>query len=585
MGRLPVLTVFLSDSTGSLSVPVVRLLTSTLLELHRTHSDGDAARNSVSRPFGLILLWRLMLVCECLLRGGSQSLAQITESTELTRESVINGLRVLIHQNCVQAFSTQRDGSFGEEPKRVTQYIALFDNVIHKLRAPKFMQIVSEELGDDCLEIFQGLIQHGRLSFQQIIERRQETTGSPDIHILRENFSRLLDARYIERCPIPNPFLEPLSEEEIRAIKRGVKSAKGEEIKGSLQDCISTEERALEASLEESMRFLMVMDDVTEKNDEEGSKSVILPMKRKQDVLDPDKMKEVLWRVNFEEFVLRLRNKACISYVKTRINDEAGMVLSAMLELSRLSGSRQKIEKTVLLPSALISYIYYKIFGAFYQPTHAYLSLNAIYDEVIKKEGGVGMDFERTRVSLHQLECETLKGVDENYSIDIKSIIEQAQNEEVEAVVLKRYGGVSAYRIFRLLSRDRRFLETDKITATVFVDKKETVKILYKLWKDEFVHMEKVASSGATKQSYFLLWRCNKQTVWKQVLDEMYHAALNLRLRIAHEIEQGKEVLQLPREKLVGELARKYKLMARVKTILESSLMNLDDAIMLFHHF
>ncbi|KAL6541575.1 hypothetical protein OROGR_011061 [Orobanche gracilis] len=558
------------------------------------HSDGDAAWNSISHPFGLILLRRLVLVCECLLRGGSQTLAQITESTELTRENVINGLRVLIHQNCVQAFSTQRDGSFGEQPKRITQYMALFDNVIHKLRAPKFMQIVSEELGDDCFEIFQGLVQHGRLSFQQIIERRQETTGSPDIHTLRENFSRLLDARFIERCPIPNPFLEPLSEEEIRAIKRGVKSAK------------SIEERALEAALEESMRFLMIMDDVTEKNDDEGSKSVTLPVKRKQDVLDPDKMKEVLWRVNFEEFVLRLRNKACISYVKTRINDEAGIVLSAILELSRLSGSRQKIEKTVLLPSALISWIYYKTFGAFYQPSPCMwhctwmgfplwtcivaklvsdMSLNAIYDGVIKKEGGIGMDFERTRVSLHQLKCETSKGVDENYSIDIKSIIEQAQNEEVEAVVLKRYGGVSAYRIFRLLSRDRRFLETDKITASVFVDKKETVKILYKLWKDEYVDMEKVASSGATRQSYFLLWRFNKPTVWKQVLDEMYHAALNLRLRIAHEMEQGKEVLQLPREKLVGELERKYKLIARVRTILESSLMNLDDAIMLFHHF
>ncbi|GFP82228.1 hypothetical protein PHJA_000366000 [Phtheirospermum japonicum] len=160
----------------------------------------------------------------------------------------------------------------------------------------------------------------------------------------------------------------------------------------------------------ESMRFLMEMDDVNEKDDEESSskpgKKGLLRLD--EDVLDPDKKKEVLWRVNFEEFMRRLRNKACISYVKTKINDEAGIVLSAILELSERSDTRPKIEKT------------------------SYLSLNAIYDEVIKKEGGLGMDFERIRVSLDHLGCETLSvGLDDSYSIDIKGIIEMAQNEEV----------------------------------------------------------------------------------------------------------------------------------------------------------
>lgn len=40
-------------------------------------------------------------------------------------------------------------GGFGEAPRIITKYMALFENIIHKLRAPKFMQIVSEELGND----------------------------------------------------------------------------------------------------------------------------------------------------------------------------------------------------------------------------------------------------------------------------------------------------------------------------------------------------------------------------------------------------------------------------------------------------
>lgn len=226
----------------------------------------------------------------------------------------------------------------------------------------------------------------------------------------------------------------------------------------------------------------------------------------------------------------------------------------------------------------IINHLTYKVLFS------AYLSINAIYDEVIKKEGGLGMDFERIRASLEQLGCQCLEtGVDENYSIDIKGIIESAQTEEVESVVLRRYGR-EAYRIFRLLSKAGRFLESDKISDTTFVEKKDTIKILYKLWKDDYLHMEKVMTSGA-KQSLFLLWRVNKEPLREHVLDEMYHAALNLRLRIAHEQDKGKEILQLPREKLVGELEKRYKLLGKVRVILESSLMNLDEAIMLFHDF
>ena len=40
----------------------------------------------------------------------------------------------------------------------------------------------------------------------------------------------------------------------------------------------------------------------------------------------------------------------------------------------------------------------------------------------------------------------------------------------------------------------------------------------------------------------FMLWKVNKSCLWQHVLDEMYHAALNLSLRVIHEQEQKKEV-------------------------------------------
>lgn len=43
----------------------------------------------------------------------------------------------------------------------------------------------------------------------------------------------------------------------------------------------------------------------------------------------------------------------------------------------------------------------------------------------------------------------------------------------------------------------------------------------------------------------FLLWKVNKQNLWEHVLDEMFHAALNLSHRLAYERErQNVEVWQ-----------------------------------------
>lgn len=40
-------------------------------------------------------------------------------------------------------------GAFGDAPKIITQYMALFDNIIHRMRFPKFIEMVSQELGKE----------------------------------------------------------------------------------------------------------------------------------------------------------------------------------------------------------------------------------------------------------------------------------------------------------------------------------------------------------------------------------------------------------------------------------------------------
>ncbi|XP_010251272.1 PREDICTED: DNA-directed RNA polymerase III subunit RPC3 [Nelumbo nucifera] len=507
-------------------------------------------------------------VCECLLRKGSLTLADITRFTELPQAQVKNCLLVLIQHNCVQAFSIQIEGGVGAAPKVITQYTAIFDNILHRMRFPKFLTIVSEELDKECEEILEGLFQHGRLTLEQIILRavsNQNEGNSTVQDAVRESFVRIVSSHYVERCPASEPFLAPPDEEENPTKKRAKSARLAEEIE-------TLEKRAISAAAPlESERFAVITDTGTDvkSGDRSGSRflDTAIGEKRKHEALEMDREtmaticeKEVLWRANFEAFIRRLRHKACVANVRARMDDGACTVLNAMLEATRNAESRIKTENSVPL------------------------SMDAILAEVMKSEGGRSMTVERVRAALGQLGCRSSpRGAEDSHSVDLRNIIEIAQNDEMESIVLKRYGR-DAYRIFRLLSKTGRLVETDKISDITFVDKKEAPKILYNLWKDNYLHMEKLTSQGS-KQSDFLLWKVNRSSLWKQILDEMCHAALNLSQRLAYEFEQEHEILQLPREKRVGAQGKRFERIRKVKVILESSLMKLDDAIMLFHDF
>lgn len=514
-------------------------------------------------PFGIKLAVHIITndfgnlvskICECLLRKGTLSKAQISGFTGLPQDKVKKGLWVLIQHNCVQAFALEQEGGARDTTLVVTQYMALFNNIIHRLRFPKFMIIVSKEHDKEGVEIFEGLLQHGRLTLAQILDRAlaSSSEGSRDSH--HESFIKLVGCRFVERCPAPEPLIPLPTEGETPAKKGGGKS-KAARIEVTLED------RALAAAIPMDAERFAISDDQGVDSDEEKSKSKISGLKagekRKQDTLEWDSeldimgaKKEPVWRVNFDEFINRLRIRACVEYARAEYDNAAAVILNAMLEGTKWTDSTVS------------------------------LSLDSIFEEVIKSEEGLTMNLERLRCSLEQVDfCSEENDV---YSVNLNHIIKEAQLEEVECIVKKRYG-IEAYRMFRSLS-DGRPLDTDKISERTFVDKKITPQILYKLWKDNYIQMEKI-TTGGPRQTDFFLWFVTKDNLWHQILDEMYHAALNLCLRYAYEVDQDREIQNVNMERIPPEIQKRRLRLRNVRILLDSSLMKLDDAIMLFHDF
>ncbi|KAJ7969945.1 DNA-directed RNA polymerase III subunit RPC3 [Quillaja saponaria] len=501
-------------------------------------------------------------VCENLLRKGTLTLEHLIRFTELTREQVKNSLLVLIQHNCVQAYSLEVEGGSTYGAKANTQYLAIFDNILHRLRFPKFLATVSENFDNECVELFEGLLRDGRLTITQMVARASQRENPVAEDVVRDSLLKLVTARYVERCPVPEPVISKLDKDETTAKKRAAKSAKINEITETLEQSVLAAAVPMEV-----IRFSVTTNTGSCVNRDISSNSspiIGVGEKRKLDAYGLDKEpsaeeKElVLWRANFEEFIRGLRHKACTENVRKRLDDDAAMVLKAILEETRSAEEKVKMESSVPL------------------------SLNTIFEAVIKIEVGRTMTFDRVQALLVQLGCPQ-RSSDASFSIGLNNIIELARNDEVESIVKNRYGQ-EAYRMFRLLSKSGCLLETDKIANDTFVEKKDTPKILYKLWKDDYLHMEKLAFLGF-KQPDFLLWKVNKLELWKHILDEMCHAALNLSIRLAYEKEKDNEVLNIPKEKRVGPVVERFKRIRKVWLLLESALMKLDDALMLFHDF
>ncbi|XP_072979255.1 uncharacterized protein [Typha angustifolia] len=503
----------------------------------------DLAIDLITTHFGDLVA----KVCSCLLKHGPISLQEISRFTQLSSSRVKNCLLVLIQHNCIQAFSSPK----GSSEKLVTLYAALFDGILHRMRFPKFLGIVNDDLGEQCETLLEGLLQNGRLTFEQLLERtisKLPEASESTRKELRVNFNKLVHSHYVERCPKPEPFLVPTSEDQSTR-KRGAKTNE--------QSSPLEQQAATAAALSHAERFSEIPDIETETvNFDVADHHHVFSAgdKRKYEALEIDQElestiteNEVLWRANYEKFVYCLKKKACASNVRARLGLDAGLILEAMVE----ANGQEKVGTKNSVTS----------------------SMNIILERVREKPGGIAMTLEHIRVVLDQLNSHSsTDDAGALYTIDLNNIIEACQNDEVEALVQARYGQ-EAYRIFRLLVKSGHPIETDRIAEVTFVEKKDAQLILYKLWKDEYLDMEKVTLhvSGPAQLSF---WKLNKKALWEHILDDMYHAALNLSQKISHIVEQQHEVSRDTERHLL-----------RRKIILQQSLLKLDDALMLFHDF
>ncbi|CAN6487074.1 unnamed protein product [Victoria cruziana] len=508
-------------------------------------------------------------VCNCLLEKGALTMQDLARFTKLKLSQLKNTLLVLIQHNCVQAFTRSTDDDNLATPRVFTEYIALFENILHRLRFSKFLALVREKFNSQCENIMRVLLEHGRLTFDQLMTRgvwmsnEEVLDGADAKDMVRSNIVKLAQAHFLERCPNPKPSL--VSSPDTNPKKKFARGVK------AMEEIVTDEQLAVAAATcLDSHRFYFptqvvgaseVMEDEEPNAKEVGQKRKHVAFEMDGDTLASVCEKEVLWRANFDEFIRCLRNKACVRNIRRRLDVGAGTILEAVLEATRLSEENLKIEWT------------------------APLSIDAILQVVREHSDGLAMTREHVRAALDQIGFVSCSGgIEETYCINLRNIIEAARNDEVESIVLKRYGRDS-YKIFRLLSMKGCSCDAKEVADCALIETKKAVEYLHKLSKDHYLHMESMKHPQGQSQ-WLCFWKVNRNILWEHVLDDVYHAAVNLSQRLAFEIKQEREITKLVKNQMAsGAQITKLTKMKRIIHVIEASVLKVDDSLMLFHDF
>lgn len=427
----------------------------------------------------------------------------------------------------------------------MTLYLAIFNNVLHRLRFSKFLSVIRADMPESEV-LIEGLLQNGRLTFDQLVERTiskvSEGTTQPEREEIRLNFNKLVYTRYVERCPKPEPFFD--QDEKPTPARRKVQKTV-EEVLSLQQKIINT------ATLSDPERFSEIpysMEDASNANDR--PQNAVSGAKRKHGAYEVDEElnsttpeNEVLWRVNFEKFIFCLKKKFCADRKKPKLKVGTHPIWESFFEANLTDKDTNSVTS----------------------------SINGILERLGQKEGGASMTLDQITRVLEDLECTTSTDDPEAFTFDLHKMVAACRNEEMESLVKKKYGQ-EAFTIFRLLVTQGCPVETDQIIDTTILDKQIVHSTLYKLWKDDYIDTEKIGSAPGTGYAQFYVWRA-KNTYREQFINNLYHAALNLRQMVNYIAE------------LLLEGSKDETKLRNRKNILILALIRHDDSLMLFHDF
>ncbi|WIA14527.1 hypothetical protein OEZ85_003046 [Tetradesmus obliquus] len=301
---------------------------------------------------------------------------------------------------------------------------------------------------------------------------------------------------------------------------------------------------------------------------------------QQQEEVLPPSAREMLWRVNPEEFNRRFRNKVMADLVADKLGADAGTVLAAMLSHGRRFETTVQGDLSIAMGEGEVASALKAGQDAGRLPQlspgkDAGALLNALaYDSLGAVDGGTGP-----------------QGA--TFIVNMRAVLDRCRLLQLHSVLRDKFG-IHGLRVFQtLLMRGQ--LEQKQVADTVMQPHKETRELLYRMLRAGYVQMQDIPrTADRAPTRCFYTWHVDIDAVFGRLAADLYHAAVNLHTRRSHEMRKHSELVELVESaRAAGQLnfnmtdsqRRALERLNKVSTALDTSLLRLDGMIALFNEY
>nr|AOE43190.1 RNA polymerase III subunit [Acytostelium leptosomum] len=288
--------------------------------------------------------------------------------------------------------------------------------------------------------------------------------------------------------------------------------------------------------------------------------------------------KRILWRVNYDQFLIEFKLMACFEFVQTKLDQKAALIFNSMVNLCKKSIKLNQEHNTTSIFSEDI--------------LKEYNNTVELSDQIDKRQLDNYLPLmQATRPSIiTKMQAQSRSSMADSgvYQVNIANISAVLKQKMVESIIKQQYGD-GGLRVFKLLLIKKQ-LEPKQIADFAMIPLKDSKTLLFKMMEKSIIKLQEVPrSSDHFAARTFYLFFVDYPNVASNFVEDIYKAIYNCRERLNAETLPHLDMVQkmetIPEDQLSLDQTNLLKKVQRMTEVLETMVSNLDNDLLILSCF